>query len=254
MTAGKELFHDDGGVSVPERRRMARQLALALSAALLGVVAGTAAAGWLLVPAGSGLAGPAIALAWGLAASAASFVAALIAARRLGPRVLHRASIGATVVAVATLVGLAVAHHRSQAAYTDDPSAYAGLPEFAVSVQRTVITDPCLATRAEIDTGRREWARTLPDGRVCSANLRAASQAAIGALLGELAAVDLDVCRRSAAASDERIVWRWRLDGAESAGDVEVSPACRRDLPLLARTIAAVNSVGMREESVVACE
>ncbi|MEO8603080.1 MAG: hypothetical protein ABI629_10945 [bacterium] len=234
--------------------RIARQMALALTGALLGLVAGTAAAGWLLVPAGSGLAGPAIALGWGLAASAASCVAALIAARQLGPRGLRRASTVATVVAVATLVLLAVAYYRSQAVYTDDSSAYAGLPEFTVSVQQTVITDPYLATRAEIDTRRRESAQTLPDGRVCSANLRAASQATIGALLGEVAAVDLGVCRRSAAASDERVVWQWRLDSAASAGEVDVSPACRRDLPRLARAIAAVKNVGVKEQSVVACK
>lgn len=76
----------------------------ALAAALIGFVAGGVAASAFLVPAGSGLAGPAIAVAWALGAATGALVAAIFVGSRLSPRSLRIAT-AVTAAAAAAAIG-----------------------------------------------------------------------------------------------------------------------------------------------------
>lgn len=94
--------------AAPRPRRALWTTLLVLGSFWIGLVAGTLVGGLFLVPVGSGLAGPAIALGYGIAAAVASAVVAGIVGRRLPPRVLRRAT--AAVGALAAVAVLAVVY------------------------------------------------------------------------------------------------------------------------------------------------
>lgn len=100
-------------------RRGALTATLALATALLGFVVATSAAGAFLVPSGSGLAGPAIAIAWGLGGALASAVATALVATRLGPRTLRLTTAVAGALALVALLVLALLLRRAQASSVD---------------------------------------------------------------------------------------------------------------------------------------
>jgi hypothetical protein len=81
---------------------------LVISALWLGFGAGTFAAGRLLVPEGSGLAGPAIAIAYGMGAALIAGVAAAIAAWKATIRGLRAAALIAAIFGVALAALLVV--------------------------------------------------------------------------------------------------------------------------------------------------
>lgn len=87
----------------------------ALSAALIGFVAGGVVAGALVVPAGSGLAGPAIAVAWAMGTAAGATIAAVIVGSRLSPRHLRLATAAAAAAAAAAVAYIAAGLAAGQA-------------------------------------------------------------------------------------------------------------------------------------------
>jgi formate-dependent nitrite reductase membrane component NrfD len=106
----------------PRQRRALWTTLLVLCSFWIGLVAGTVLGGLFFVPAGSGLAGPAIALGYGVAAALAGAIVAGIVGRRLPPRVLRRttAVVGAVAaVAVVAVVYLFVKQQAQRQATTD---------------------------------------------------------------------------------------------------------------------------------------
>ncbi len=229
------------------------RIILSVSVAIVGLFAGTMLGGWYLVPAGSGMAGPAIALGYGLAAAAGSAVLAAIGSAYLSARRVRGIALATGAVAVA-LLGLGVAGYlRSQAALYDADEAYAGLPSYRLVVERVVVRDPVLSPRVAIDTERRIWEIALPDGRVCRGNLRAAAQARVGEAALALAAL----ARSSGAICDgnEPVEQRLQLTlPGERPIDIGVSPLCVEQQPLLARAMREARNVNLRADSDVECD
>lgn len=79
---------------------------LAASLMVCGLAAGTAIAGRWIVPAGSGLAGPAIALGYGLGGAAVGCLTAVWVSMRAGDRLLRAVTVPAALAALA--IGAAV--------------------------------------------------------------------------------------------------------------------------------------------------
>ena len=82
------------------RRRWPFVLLLLVSFAWLGLVAGAAVGATWLVPEGSGLAGPAIALGYGVLGAAAGLVVGGVLAWKAGHGLLRAATVGAVGLAL----------------------------------------------------------------------------------------------------------------------------------------------------------
>ncbi len=232
-------------------------IAFAVSAAWIGMCVGTSI-GVSFVPAGSGLAGPAIALGYGVVGAASCLVAALICTRFLDPTKLRRITVITVVFAAATALVAIIRYRQVQPVYYDDEEAYDRLPRFEVSVQQTVILDPGLSTRTAIDTKRRQWEITLPDGRICSGNLRAAVQESVGEALRKLTSLetaDLESCRSSTASGEQILAWSLLDNGAgHTDGSLEVSAKCLQGQPVVAQAIRVIKMVSVNHNSKAWCE
>lgn len=111
---------------LPALRRVAMTTALALATALLGLVAATRAAGTFLVPADSGLAGPAIAIAWGLGGALRAAGVTVLAAFHMEPRRLRLCTGIAGAAALVTLLVLALLLRNAHASSLDATRSPAG--------------------------------------------------------------------------------------------------------------------------------
>lgn len=92
----------------PRQRRALWATLAVLCSFWIGLVAGTLAGALFFVPADSGLAGPAIALGYGIGGALAGAVLGGIVARRLPPRRLRRAAVA--IIVVAALAALVVGY------------------------------------------------------------------------------------------------------------------------------------------------
>lgn len=109
--------------SSPRRRRAPWIALLVLCSFWIGLVAGAAIGARFFVPVDSGLAGPAIALGYGVAGALAAAVLAGVLARRLPGRPLRRSAVVALMLAV--LAALAVGYRF--VAQQAERRAHAGL-------------------------------------------------------------------------------------------------------------------------------
>jgi hypothetical protein len=119
-------------ISLPASPRQRRGLwitLLVLCSFWVGLVGGTLIGALFLVPEGSGLAGPAIALGYGVAAALAGAVLAGVVGRRLAARPLRRAAAVVGALAVAAVLVVAYLFVRQQA----ERRAQADPPEQPVS-------------------------------------------------------------------------------------------------------------------------
>lgn len=149
------------------------RILLVLGLVFIGLAAGTYLGGHFLVPAGSGLAGGPMALGYGLLGALITGILGIVPAVRLSGKKLARVALLVGTVAVFLLAGLTARFRQVQRARMDPDSAYQGLAGFSVSLEQIVIVDPYLSTRTELDSQRRRWATTLPDGRHCRGTLSA---------------------------------------------------------------------------------
>ena len=111
--------------SSPRRRRAPWLALLVLCSFWVGLVAGTAMGAWFFVPAGSGLAGPAIALGYGVGGGLASAVLAGVLGRRLPTRLLRRSAMVALTLAglAALAVGYRLVSQPAERFAQTDPAA-----------------------------------------------------------------------------------------------------------------------------------
>ncbi len=125
--------------SSPRRRRAPWIALLVLCSFWIGLVAGTAVGARFFVPADSGLAGPAIALGYGVVGALAAAVLAGVLGRRLPPRSLRRSAVVALLLAV--LAALAVGYRF--VAQQAERRAHAGLD--AAKPQHSGLDPRCAA-------------------------------------------------------------------------------------------------------------
>lgn len=226
-----------------------------IGAAFIGLSLGTMGGGLWLVPRGSGLAGPVIALGYGTIGAVAGACVATLATRILVGAILRRLVAATLIITMAMAVVLTLRWQQAQAEHTDPNQAYDGLPSFQASVQQLIITDPYLATRAGIDTTSRSWSLTLPDGRECRGTLRAQAQKHVGDVLSRLAQVptaEIRNCSQSSATAEQRL--SWKFDGSTRASVVDVSAECLAAKSAIANAIGAIRNVNVRSTSNVECD
>ncbi len=99
---------------------------LAASLAVVGLAAGTALGARFFVPEGSGLAGPAIALGYGLVGAVLGLLAAGLLAWKAPPAILRRAALAALLLALGTIALVtwrAVGLQRQSAGQDRPPAA-----------------------------------------------------------------------------------------------------------------------------------
>jgi hypothetical protein len=100
-----------------------QRIALVALVTCVGLFAGLVIGAAFFVPPGSGLAGPAIVVAWGLGAAALTLIGSAVTVKRLQPRGLRRALVvaGAIVAAIVVWIGFRLSVVQAQSA-TPQPS------------------------------------------------------------------------------------------------------------------------------------
>ncbi len=228
-----------------------------LSMAFFGLVAGTYVGGRYFVPPGSGLAAGAMALGYGLLGALLAAVPALFVAVKLSGKRLTRVALATVAGAVLMLAALVWSMRRMQRERLDPESAYQGLPAFSLSLRQMVIVDPYLSTATEVDSARRRWMTTLPDGRNCRGTLSAKAHRRIGEALLELSKMGQDAfseCHDSEEESEKLLVWELPNGGVPNAqGSLKISPDCMKN-PAVARAVNAILGVGLDSKGAVKCD
>ena len=151
---------------------MVVRLLLAAATFLVGSLIGAFAAGRFLVPAGSGLAGPAIALGYGLVAGFGAAVILWVLSGRWSQRVARLAllPIGGLGLVSLALVGWAyVVAQRQQSEALQE--AYARLPEFEIQLRFDDAVPDRRFTVLEHDSRQQRLTVRRRGGETCSTNV-----------------------------------------------------------------------------------
>ncbi len=158
--------------------------------------------------AGSGLAGGAIVLGYGVLGAVIAAVLGFVISLRLSDTALARAAGILGIILVALIAYAMIALRSQRNARLDPPEAYEGIPSFALTMERTDMADPVLAKRVSVDSKERIWETTLPDGRVCSAQGSA------------------EALKKCTGNPEQVLSWRIDSDTGPSEGRVELNTAC----------------------------
>ncbi len=150
------------------RRSLPLTILFVITAAICSLAIGTWIGARFFVPAGSGLAGPFIALGYGASGALAGLVVAMLAARRLSHRWLVRVTI-TLAIGAAGIVGLftyaylaAKAEERLHLA-----EAYANLPPFRFDLQDVSGQQLGPLARIVYDGAKNEFVVNRTDGSIC---------------------------------------------------------------------------------------
>ena len=202
---------------------------------------------------GSGLAGGAIVLGYGVIAAAAAALAGLLVGLRLTGATLRRVAVtcGAIILLIALLATLRM--QQARLANLDPPEAYVGVPAFVLTLQRTDLADPVLAKRVTIDSNARTWEMQLPDGRSCASQATAESLRAAAAALQAFREASGGAV--SCSGNTQVIVtWRIATDTARSTGSIRLDAACLASASEEQRLVFAVQQVTQASNAPVTCE
>ena len=231
------------------------QSLLILGFATLGLILGTFIGGKFFVAPGSGLAGPAIALGYGVLGMAILAFLGFWVSRKLQPTTLKRAALLASFALIATAGLLVYRFYSLQEARKDPDSAYAGLPKFTLTVEQIIILDPYLRTKIELDSEKRRWDITLPDKRQCRGTMRAKEQKRIAEALvafSQLPEEQKKLCVSENQKVEQRLTWHL-LDTNES-GVLELSEECASSRPELKKLLIAIGRANLSPTSRVTCD
>jgi len=185
-------------------RRLLYGLLLAVGAGMCAFMLGALVASRCCVPAGSGLAGPAIVFGYGVIAAVISALLAGLLAWSLPPRILHLLSLvvglaGAVFFAIALKVYL----DSRQASAEHLREAYGRMRPFSVALSYLPVTEEVPFRRAVLDWGQRSISFDA-DGQQCVHDLE-----------GESAARMLGALREA-----EGVVFRSEFPCAGTLGDI----------------------------------
>lgn len=227
--------------SVPGRSgsRVGWQILLLLAAAWLGFVAGTAVGGRFLVPEGSGLAAPAIALGYGLIGLVAALVAAILMAWKAPTGLLRGSALTGSVLSLVVIGLIAVGIVRSQSEHRTRTGMDRPLPPASpLAVEATQADSVAMRhfRRMEIDGQgwRARWVAVGPEAARLTGTMTAAE---VEALLAAVAGVEArwaeerPLCPSAEAPAPH--VYRWRPAEGGDWRRVAADEACLQAEPAL---------------------
>ena len=230
---------------------------LVLGTAFLGLVIGSNLAARFWVPKNQGLAGPFEVLFYGALFGLGAGALALALCFFLKGKALKITSLLVAISSLILLVIMGVLIQRNKQARLDPETAYAGIPEFSVSLEQLVIKDPYLRVKIEVDAKTRKWRSVgpAPENQNCRGGIRAKilSEIAAGleAATSEKGQQTMNSCRVMAVVPDQRLVWSL-ADG--SNGSLEFGQACLDKSPDLARLVRALNRATLSPVSPIKCD
>lgn len=163
-----------------------------LCLAVCGLVVGTWIGGRFFVAPGSGLAGPVIALGYGVGGALVAAIVATIMAIYLPPKLLLGAALPVTAVGVVLLLVIGNLFMRSRAetaAFMEE--AYDDLNRFTLTLEHTSGAPEAPFARMEIDWSARSYKATTSEDppRICTAALSGPEAVAILGALREVEGV-----------------------------------------------------------------
>ena len=188
----------------------------------IGLVTGVVVGGQFFVPAGSGLAGPAIALGYGIAGAIVAGVLAAVMARSLSVSLVRGIAIAALIVGAASIAYGAYALANAQA----ERDAAAGLDQPLPPASDFVLTASIdeqddMRRYREIDidgrTWEARWTAVGPEAMACTVRLTAAEAVAVETQLGYLESRMADLplpCESRGEPVLYRLRWQRAADGA----------------------------------------
>jgi hypothetical protein len=202
---------------------------------------------------GSGLAGGAIVLGYGVVGALIAAAVGLVAGLRLTDAMLPWVAGTMGVVLIAFVVYASLRIRSERLSHLDPPEAYEGVPPYALRLERTPLADPVLAKRVLVDSRSRTWASGLSDGRTCTAPASAASlRQAADALEAFLTATE---GRVSCDGEPDQIVhWQTDSGAAPTQGRVDLTEACLLIAPEAQRLVYALQQVTLRSNSPIECK
>ena len=235
------------------KKKIVYRLVIVLGFAVCGLLLGMLWAARSGAADDSGLAGGAIVLGYGLVGALGAAIAGLIIGLRLADAALRwsAAACGAIVIVFTVLVTVRV--QTARLASLDPPEAYAGIPAFALTLERTERADPVLAKRVTINSAERRWTMRLPDDRSCSSQATALSlRKAATALQEFLEATGGEV----ACGEDIEAVVSWQTEaGAEpDKGSVRLDATCLASVSEAQLLLFALQQAALTSRSPVKCK
>lgn len=219
-----------------------------LGAAVCGFAVGAWLGARYFVPPGSGLAGPAIVIGYGVFGAGAGVLAALVACWRLADRAFQFVAFPILIAGI-VLGGLATyAVQRAgdaQDAYL--ASQRASLPVFDVSLADTG-SAALPFVRFDYDGDAHAFRVTHDDGTACGGTLSPTSEEKLTLLVAlrrveELLAREADPCAGEGPASARLDFTIREHKPPDTRGDVDITERCRSRHDALADAIASIESV-----------
>jgi len=223
------------------------RVALVIGTSFIGLAAGTYIGGHYLMEKGQGLAGPAIALGYGVAGAVIAGGLALLAAFLLKGTALKLAGGAALAGALALTLFLFLRVAGDQDSEKSSEADYAGIPPFTCVLEQTVVTDPYLRVKIEVDAARRRWATTGPgpQHQVCRGAVHAKGLKEVAAaltMLQNMAPADLAACQAETGQATQRLVWKMAGDAQERT--LDIGPQCL-NLPQVGRMVLSLDRLSM---------
>lgn len=202
---------------------------------------------------GSGLAGGAIVLGYGVIGALIAASLGLVLGLRLPNSALPKVAsvLGMMLLIAALLVAMRIRNERL--ANLDPPEAYKGIPSFSLTLERTDRADPVLAKMVSVDSNARTWMSRLPDDRECSSQASAASlRKAVGALQDFLQTTG---GRFDCDGDTEAIVtWRIMTEAGWKDGSIRLDSACLVLEPKAQFLLFVLQQVTLASNSPVKCK
>ena len=238
-----------GGRIMTRRGRIALGVVFVFFMAVCGFVAGTAIGARFLVPPGSGLAGPAIAIGYGIMGAGLAGVAGIFLAWLLPPRWFLGAALPVTVagaISTVVIVNIYIQSETEQQAHVEE--AYAGLSKFRVTLLY-MDTDNAPFARMEADWGERRYTATTSDAEptTCTAALSGPEAVALLEALRGVEGVALKdefPCAGSLGAVERELDWFIpEAKPPNSQGKHAITAACAAQYPALDRPFAAAAEI-----------
>jgi hypothetical protein len=232
--------------------RIAVSVIFVLALMVCGLVAGTWIGGRFFVPPGSGLAGPGIALGYGVIGAGTAGIVSVIAAYFLPPKLLFGVALPVIVVGGALTVVIIIAVLKSRAeTQASLEEAYAKMNKFRATLVYREPGDAPFA-RMEIDWATRRYSVVggTTDGLTCRGRVRGEDAVAF---LGALRAVegitlnDPFPCAGTLGDVERELEWTIpEVKPPDSGGKHAITAACAAQFPALDQPFAAAADIVAR--------